>query len=258
MQGVRFIAVGDVMVDVVAEGSGHDASVRLRPGGSAPNAAVWAASLGALATVVGRVGDDAAGRLIRTELEARGVRAKLSVDRTAPTGTFVHAGGEILADRGANATLAPEHLPVLEADAVLVSGYLPRPALEAALRSSRARRVALDAARLDRVPPGGTVLIANEATARALGLDPDDAATLRADGYELVVVTRGAAGAVAAFGESIARATPPRRSEGDPLGAGDAFAAALLVGLARGAEPQPALVEACTVAAGAADGAWPA
>ena len=37
---VRFVAVGELLVDVLAEGAGHDARIRLRPAGSAFNAAV--------------------------------------------------------------------------------------------------------------------------------------------------------------------------------------------------------------------------
>ena len=39
----RFLTVGDLMLDVAVSGAGHDASVIVRPGGSAANAAVWGA-----------------------------------------------------------------------------------------------------------------------------------------------------------------------------------------------------------------------
>jgi len=44
MERVRFVAVGELLVDVVAEGAGHDARIRVAPGGSAFNAAVTAAA----------------------------------------------------------------------------------------------------------------------------------------------------------------------------------------------------------------------
>ena len=47
---MRFVAVGELLVDVVADGSGHDAQIRLSPAGSAFNAAVAAAAAGAEAT----------------------------------------------------------------------------------------------------------------------------------------------------------------------------------------------------------------
>jgi sugar/nucleoside kinase (ribokinase family) len=258
VHGVRFIAVGDVMLDVLVEGSGHDASIDVRPGGSAPNAAVWAAALGADSIVVGRIGDDAGGRLITAELEARGVRAELSADAEAPTGTFLRQRGELTADRGANARLTSDLLPSLEADAVLVSGYLPRPTLDAALGRARAPWVALDAARLRDLPAGGNVLLANEETARALGFDPDDAKTLLEARRDAVVVTRGAEGAIGAIAGRIVEAAPPRRIGGEPVGTGDAFAAALLVSLARGHDGERAVADACATAADAAETLWPA
>ena len=138
--GVRFIAVGDVFVDVLVAGSGHDADVRLAPGGSAVNAALSAAASGAAAEVCGRIGDDAGGRTIQAELAARGVRSSLAIDPDRPTGTFVMVNGEIRVDRGANAGFLPEHLPhAFEADATLVSGYLPAATVDRELWSGRTR-----------------------------------------------------------------------------------------------------------------------
>src|SRR5580765_6695685 len=96
---VRFIAVGELLVDVIAAGAGHGARIRVQPAGSAFNAAVAAAAAGADATLVGTVGDDAAGRMILTELAARGVHAEVTVAE-GPTGTFLLAGGEVRVDRG--------------------------------------------------------------------------------------------------------------------------------------------------------------
>ena len=174
---VRFVAVGDLMVDVVVAGRGHDAIARLAPGGTAANAAAWAASLGAQATAVGSVGDDAGGRLLRAELVRSGVEPILVVDATNPTGTFVVADGELLVDRGANATFDPSVLPPLpEADAVLVSGYLPSATLGAALAHARADWVLLDAAALSTLPGGGNAVVANERQARALtDTEPEEA-----------------------------------------------------------------------------------
>ena len=66
------IAVGDVMLDgalpAPAPGRRIHGRIELRPGGSAANAALTAARLGARAAVVGRVGSDAAGRLVSEAL----------------------------------------------------------------------------------------------------------------------------------------------------------------------------------------------
>jgi len=258
----RFVAVGDLMVDVLVTGPpGHQARIRVRPGGAAANAAVWAAVCGADATVVGAVGDDPAGRSIRAELEARGVRAELRVDPDAPTGTFLSVDGEIRADRGANARFAPNDLPTeLAGDAVLVSGHLPDETIAAALQRARAPWVALDAARLSGLPETTSAVLLNEERALALtGAEPEGAARRLAQGRRLACVTRGADGAVAVLDGQFASARPSDAAEGDEPGAGDAFAASFLVALGRGLDLPDALAEGCRSGARAAKfgGGWP-
>ena len=247
MDAVRFVAVGELLVDVVAAGAGHDARIGVGPAGSAFNAAVAAAAAGADATVVGTVGDDPAGRMVLAELAARGVHADVSV-ADGRTGTFLLADGEVRVDRGVSHDLVlPDRI---EADAVLVSGYVP--AAAEALARARAPWVALDAARLAELPPGGTAVIANEEAARRLtGRDPEEAAAELGTRYRLACVTRGPLGAVAVLDgrlESAAADPVP----GDAPGAGDAFAAGVLVELARGAELAQALAEGCRLGAAAA------
>ena len=250
---IRFVAVGDLMVDVTASGKGHSARIATVPGGSALNAATWAAELGADATAVGRVGDDAAGRLLLSELALRGVRAEVSIDPDAATGTVLVVDGEIRADRGANARFTPEHLPELEADAVLVSGHLPPATVAAALAQANAPWVALDAARLASIPQEASVVLANEAAALRLTGEPaEEAAQLLARGRRLACVTVGARGAIAVRDGHVARATPETSATDDRFGAGDAFAAGLLVALARGEELDDALASACRCGALAA------
>ena len=239
---MRFTAVGELLVDVLADGSGHDARIRVQPGGSAFNAAVTATAAGAEATVVGAVGDDAAGRMIVAELRRRSVRCEVAVAE-GTTGTFLLGGGEIRVDRGVSRS--PLRLPErIVADAVLVSGYLPAETLEVALARSEAPWVALDAARLGRLPPGGNALLANEESARRLtGLEPEDAARALAQGRRLACVTLGARGAVAVLDGSVERVEPLATAADSP-GTGDTFAAALLIALGRGAVLAAALREA--------------
>jgi ribokinase len=239
---MRFVAVGELFVDVVADGSGHDARIRLSPAGSAFNAAVAAAGAGAEATVVGTVGDDAAGRLILAELAAVGVHAEVAV-ADGTTGTFLLADGEIRVDRGVgHDVVVPERLV---ADAVLVSGYLPRTTIEAALGRAHAQWVALDAARLGELPRGGNAVLVNE---EWLGeRDPETAARDLADGRRLACVTLGRRGAIAVMGERLER-VEPERAAGDAPGAGDVFAGTLLVGLARGDDLSDALSAATRAA----------
>jgi ribokinase len=246
---VRFVAVGELLVDVVAAGTGHDADVRLRAGGSAFNAAVTAAAAGAEVTVIGALGDDAPGRMILAELGRLGIRTEIAVP-AGSTGTFLVADGQIRVDRGVSRALS---LPArIEADAVLVSGYLTDETIRAALARSQAPWVMLDAARLAELPPGGSALVANaEAARRLTGTSEEEAARMLSRRYRLACVTRGAQGAVAVLDGRLERAAAEPVSADVP-GTGDAFAAALLVALARGTHLAEALGEACRWGASAA------
>jgi sugar/nucleoside kinase (ribokinase family) len=278
-----FIAVGDVMIDVTVEGDvlprgGHvTGKVRITPGGSAPNAAAWAHAAGASAAVVGRVGNDAAGSVLRAALEERGIDALLAADESRPTGAVLTLGGTIVAERGANARFVPEDLPPrLEAGAVLVSGYaLLQPDTEAvaraALERADAQWAAVDAAsarlldRFGREPffaatSSASALLLNEDEAFALTDDePEGAARALADLYRVVCVKRGPAGALAVLDGELVEAPAPQVEVVDAAGAGDAFAGALLAALIRERPLEDALAEAVRAgsAATASPSSWP-
>jgi sugar/nucleoside kinase (ribokinase family) len=282
------ICVGDVMLDVrvdageLSRGGDVHGRVALQPGGTSANAAVWAAASGARTRVHGRVGADLVGRLLRTELEARGVEAALVDDPDTPSGTMlvVFEAGErsMVADRGANARLAPSDLPSdLEGSAVLVSGYLllqggTREAGIEAIRRSRAQWIGVEAASwplveavgpegFDELATGANVVLANEREAGSLTrLGPVAAARALGERYRAACVKRGAAGAVMVLDGKVYEAVPEAVVERDPTGAGDAFDGVLLASLARGIEPEEALREACRVGANVAASAsvWPA
>ncbi len=261
MSSPLFVAVGDLMVDIAAAGRGHAARIEIAAGGSAANAAVWAAACGADSTVVGRIGDDFAGRALRSALEERGVRAELTVDPDAPTGSFLAADGAIRVDRGANAQFRPEHLPErLGGDAVLVSGYLPRETVEAALGRAESDWVTLAPGFLDPLPSSADAVLVDEAEAQGLtGLDAEGAVRQLGRTFRLACVTRGAAGAVAVLGGHLEEVAAPELDAARSVGAGDAFAAGLLVALASGAELRDALESACRrgAAAAASSEPWP-
>jgi ribokinase len=230
---MRFVAVGELLVDVVADGSGHDAHIRLNPAGSAFNAAVAAVAAGAEATVVGTVGADPGGRMILAELATRGVTAEVTV-ADGPTGTFLLADGEVRVDRGVSHDLVlPERI---EADAVLVSGYVA--AAGEALARADASWVALDAARLTTLPPGGNAVLAS---------GPHHDVHRLAESRRLAVVTLGARGAEAVLDGRLERVVP-ERAAADAPGSGDVFAATLLVALGRGEDLADALSEATRAA----------
>src|SRR6478609_5107090 len=86
----RFVAIGEVMLDVSTEGlvpgGVVHAPVRVRAGGSPVTAALAAAREGIESAVIGRVGDDLAGRAVRDALLAAEVEPLLEVDPVLPTG----------------------------------------------------------------------------------------------------------------------------------------------------------------------------
>ena len=260
MSSFDFVAVGEVLIDVLVgelvQGAARHDRVRVRAGGTAVNSALAVAAAGGRAAVVGRVGDDAAGRLIRAELAEAGIEPLLSVDSALPTGTFVEAlvGGEraVVADRGATDAFGLGDLPAVEARSVLVSGYLlfhdrTHKAAHRALRAfgsglsgaTGGSSELVDRARLADVD----VLVVNDAEARALtGLAGEAAALDLAAEVEIACVTLGAEGAVAAGGTRVERVAGVEREDG--LGSGDAFAGRLLAELASGRDLADALARA--------------
>jgi sugar/nucleoside kinase (ribokinase family) len=270
-----FVAVGEVMIDIVcaelpSRGSRVHAGVSVGAGGSAVTAAICAAEAGAQACVVGRIGNDPAGDLVRATLTASGVEARLARDTDLPTGAVVALRGgstSIVADRGANARFSPADVPdPLAGDAVLISGFAlfqsgSADAARIALERFTGDWAAVDLgapglaadADLDYVAEHANVLLATAEEAKAVtGAAPDEAVRALAPRFSIVCVKLGEEGAVAAQGDQVHRhqATPVvRRSL---FGAGDAFAAAFLVSLARGDSVAQALEAACAAGARAA------
>jgi ribokinase len=286
---VDLIAVGDVMVDVhvqapaLKRGGDVHGRVRLQPAGTSANAAVWAAWDEADARVLGRVGDDLAGRLLRDALAERGVDPALTLDVGAPSGTMlvvVEAGERsMVADRGANARLRPDDLPAsLDAGAVLVSGYLllQEPTTSAglaAIHRATATFVAVEASSWplvdafgpdrflsDTIDAGANALFVNEREAEVLvGLSGTTAARALGERYRVACVKLGEKGAALSFDGSLLEVAAETVIEVDATGAGDAFDGVLLAALARGADPQDALERACRAGAmvAASEDTWP-
>ncbi|HEX6206837.1 MAG TPA: PfkB family carbohydrate kinase [Actinomycetota bacterium] len=281
------VVVGDALLDVAAraaallEGGDVRGSVRARAGGQGANVAAWAGSEGLRVRLHARIGDDAAGRLVRESLEERGVEAALTVDPEAPTGTLLVLvrGGDrsMVADRGAAARLSPSDLPdEIEAGAVLVSGYLlfdqgSEAAGLAALERARARHLAVEAStwplleaygseRFLEATSAATVLLANEREAEVLtGAEGEEAAAKLAERYEVAVVKLGDRGAALASAELTLHEPAKQVEVADPTGAGDAFDAAFLAALLRGGSLGRALDHAITTGGWVAsrEEAWP-
>ncbi len=233
-------------------------------GGSAANTAAGLASLHARAAFVGKVKDDALGRIFAHDLRATGVHfATRMADHgpaTACSYILVTPDGQ----RTMNTFLgACQNLTVADVDAALVGasrvtyleGYLwdPPAAKEAFTKAAElahaaGRKVALslsDAFCVDRYraeflhlirSKTVNIVFANESELHALYQTADFDTALRAlrDDCELAAVTRGASGAmvVERDGTQAVKAFPVERVV-DSTGAGDLFAAGFLAGLAR-------------------------
>ena len=251
--------INDVLVkplDGVTPGSDTPAAIRARPGGAAANQAAWMAHLGAAVTFAGRVGarDEA---YHRRELTRVGVRAHLTVDPDADTGSIVimvAPDGErtMFTDRAANHNLQPRDVPLSlldDADVLHLTGYtfFEPPLLEVArwlLGEARSRGLAItidpgSAAFLARLEPGAflrwtdgaAVCFPNRDEAAVLvgEADPAVMAARLTRHYGVVALKLGGAGCLLAVpGQApVLVAAHPAQAR-DTTGAGDAFCAAFM------------------------------
>jgi ribokinase len=251
--------VGGINVDFVMRaarlpGPGETltgATLAQAPGGKGANQALAARRLGADVRLAGRVGDDEHASLAQSGLVAAGVDlSAVAVDPVEPTGiamVTVADNGEnhIVVASGANANVSA-------ADVSAVSGEVRGGAVLCQLEVGIDAVVA--AARLESV-----LFCVNAAPSRSLSSDvwaraglvivnEVEHAQLRPEleGFGgLLATTHGADGAcLFEAGQEIARAAPPHVAVVDTTGAGDAFAAALVVGLLEGRSHATALARA--------------
>ncbi|WP_248499490.1 ribokinase [Tomitella gaofuii] len=246
-------------------------------GGKGANQAVAAARLGRSVALVGRVGDDPAGRRIREALTAQGVRVD-HLGSTAGSGSgaaliVVDESGEnmIVVAPGANSSLSTAHVRgarelLARAAAVVCQLEIPEDAVAEAVRQAGGR-VILNPSPVRPVPPEVMarvdVLIVNRSELGAIAGAPeprtvDDAAALAAgvDGPRAVVVTLGADGALLVDGGTRVHVPAVRvPTVVDPTGAGDTFCGALTDALVRGEALEDAVRWAVRAAAIAVTGA---
>jgi sugar/nucleoside kinase (ribokinase family) len=243
-------ALGDLLLDVIvrlegpiAEDTDTYGRTRVGAGGQAANVTAWVAALGGQARFVGKRAGDAAGLLIRGEIERRNVDV-VGPEVESGTGTVVSIATPdgkrtMLSDRGVAPDLRPEELE----DAWFEScERLHLPAYSLLL--SPIREAAIAAARL---APAVSVDLSSTAAIRTAGVEQlrDIVGQLRPDivfanedeealvgrlEVETLVVKRGArGGSVYASGEEHEYAAEPAEAV-DSTGAGDAFAAGFLLG----------------------------
>ncbi|TDC90172.1 ribokinase [Actinomadura sp. 7K507] len=277
-QSWEVVVVGSVNADLVVGVDRRPApgetvlgsDLATHPGGKGANQAVAAARLGGRVGIVGRVGDDGHGEMLRGALAADGVDlAHLTTTQGTPSGVAlitVGADGDnsIIVSPGANARVGPDDVAAARAmiaGASVVSFQLevPLPAVEAAARAAAEAggRVVLNLSPPAPVPDELLALcdplVVNEhEAAYLLGGDggPHETAaalvgavpggvggrppTRNRSGPRSVVVTLGPEGVVVADGEGTASVPSPKAEAVDTTGAGDAFTAALCLRLARG------------------------
>jgi len=243
--GERLPAPGETVTD------GEFAQVL---GGKGANQAAAAAALGAEVHFVGCVGDDEHGRMVRADLDARGIDCSaLTTTGEAPTGVAVitvDARGEnqIAVAPGANRLVRPAAATraIAAGDVVLCSLEIPVETVVAAVAAAVAvgARAIVNPAPPRAAPPGA-LLTPNEHECEQLGgIDHLLAIT------PTVIVTRGTRGAVLYRAGLEPREQPAYALTAvDTTGAGDAFNGALAWAMSDDLPLEDALRIACAAGA---------
>ena len=264
---MRMVVAGEALVDLVPDAAGH---LRPLPGGSPLNVAVGLGRLGLPTGYLGPLSHDAFGDLLAGRLADAGVEAVLPDRCAAPTTlamvhldaagvaaySFYLDGTSAVGLGSADVAALPDRVAAVPLHVSLGAVTLGTPGTGrtlAALLADASRRpfTSLDPnVRPAVMPDLAEARTALEAAVAAVDLvkvsdedlavlhpDADPLATARrwaADGT-LVVVTRGAEGAVALRGDAVlAEVASPRIDVVDTVGAGDAFTAGLLSALDAG------------------------
>ncbi|MFH9614315.1 ribokinase [Streptomyces pratensis] len=260
------------LVAYVARAPGHGETVtgrefRTVPGGKGANQAVAAARAGGDVVMIGAVGTDEYGSLLRTNLEHSGVDTDLLHTVAGPSGT-AHI---VVDDEGANSivvvpgangsvtTLGPgEKAAVAAAGLLLLQLELPMAAVTEAARTAKARgvRTILTPSPVQPLPSdlldAVGLLIPNEHEATALtGCDePHAAAQILLREVPEVVITLGRKGCLyAARGGEPVLFPAPEVTAVDTTGAGDTFVGTLAVALGEGRSVPEAVAWASSAAA---------
>ncbi|MEV0035823.1 ribokinase [Streptomyces sp. NPDC050804] len=239
---------------------------RTIPGGKGANQAVAAARAGGAVAMIGAVGADEYGELLRHTLAASAVDTDLLRTVEGPSGT-AHivvdddGGNAIVVIPGANGTvthLVPgDETVIAAADSLLLQLELPVAAVLAGAEAARRHgvRTVLTPAPAQPLPPGllDTVdlLVPNEHEAATLTgvADVHASAEILLQQVPEVVITLGAGGSLyAARGARTVTVPAPRVEAVDTTGAGDTYVGALAVALGEG-RPMPEAMHWASAAA---------
>lgn len=246
------VGVGENSVDIAYRMPG--AARRVSPGGQVATTLCTCAAMGLRAAYVGAFGDDANGRLIRGELEARGVSLAGALTRPAPNRyavILVDARGErtVFWHREASLALEPDDIArdlVTSPRLVHVDNVDEEAAIRAArLARDAGRHVTTD---IDRITPrtgeligSATAPILAERVPHALTGECDPERGLRAlrrrhDG--MLCLTLGSRGAMLLYGQRLYQVAGYPVEAVDTTGAGDVFRGAFIHALLRGDPPE--------------------
>lgn len=265
-----FLVVGDVIDDILVRPKGPirpntdvDSEIQVASGGSAANFACWLASLGVAVNFVGRVGK-ADLKKHQSNLRSFGVTPHLQADEQLHTGSIVVlVEGEertFLTDRGANRNLDVSAIPdELFGKLVYISGYSLLSISNQDVKKIIARahglgaKVACDPGSAGFIEDFGVkrfldalsgvdILLPNLEEGRLLaGEDrPDLICGFLGERFPTIALTMGGQGCMVKSGKETLQLEAIKADVVDPTGAGDAFAAGLVKGLASGASLQAA------------------
>jgi ribokinase len=257
---IHITVLGSINLDLVATGDTLPAPgetvtgavLARHPGGKGANQALAALRLGAVVTLIGRVGADAFADEALALLEGEGADlSQVSVDPVQPTGVAliaVNRAGEnqIVVASGANGAFTLDLLDAPVTDALICQLEMP---IETVVKAAAEATgfVCLNLAPAHPVPDAllarADLIVVNEGEAAVYG-----DRIHRARGQ--VAITWGARGAgLYKDGALVAQAAPPAVEVVDTTGAGDSFVAALTIALLQGRPPQAALAFACATGA---------
>ncbi|MEM7736204.1 MAG: ribokinase [Deinococcota bacterium] len=234
------------------------------PGGKGANQAVAAARAGGHVTMIGRVGRDGFGDVLRQQLQDDGIdTTQLESLTNSPTGVaFItvddSAQNCIIVSSGANMKLTADDLPedvIQAADVLVLQLEVPLPTVlhAAQLAQQAATKVILNLAPAQALTPEQLrhvdVLVVNESEAALLAdedvadvsLNPETTAKALAEQVPTVILTLGAAGVVWCHEKTVHKLPSFKVEAVDTTAAGDGFVGALAVAYASGTSLSEAL-----------------
>lgn len=230
----------------------HGSDLAILPGGKSANQAVAAGRLGGTVRMIGAVGDDGNGALLRDSVAAAGAdTTHVAVREGVATGTAVitvDAAGEntIVISAGANGTLTPDDVPADAFDDAGVLGLCLEVSIDVVLAAARAAHAA-GVTVLTNLSPFGDVPAELLELTDVLLVNEHEAESLGEHGVARSIVTRGGSGCVVHDGEVDPVSIDAVRVEPvDTTGCGDAFMGSVALRLAAG----DSLVDAARFAVG--------